>query len=70
MARYKVLAPSFINNALYQEGDIVDINDDPADGGMEPGSNLARVDEDGEPEASKPARKSRKPASDDGADLA
>lgn len=70
MARYKVLAPSFINNTLLQEGAIVDINDDPANGGMEPGSNLARVDEDDEPEASKPARKSRKPASDDGADLA
>lgn len=70
MARYKVLAPSFINNTLFQEGDIVDINDDPTNGGMAPGANLARVDEDGELEASKPARKSRKPAFDDGADLA
>jgi hypothetical protein len=43
MARYRVLATSFINDTIAQEGAIVDVNDDPADGGMTPGSNLVKV---------------------------
>ena len=73
MARYKVLEQSFVNNTLVQEGEIVEINDDPENGGMSVGLNFAKVDEDGELEASKPARKSKKaaPAADEaGSDLA
>ena len=72
MARYKVLATSFIGSSIVNEGDVVEINDDVANGGMEPGSNLAKVDDEGEPEASKPARKGRKAAAveDSGSDLA
>lgn len=68
MARYKALELSFHNNSLVQEGDIVEIDDSV----MDPGPNFAKVDEDDEPEASKPARKSKKaaPAEDGGSDLA
>jgi hypothetical protein len=59
MARYIVLATSFINNSLAEEDAIVEINDDPARGGMRPGSNLAPVDENGDPVAAKSGR--RKP---------
>ncbi len=65
MARYRVMEKSFINNCIAEEGEIVDINDDPANGGMTPGSALARVDEDGEVEAAKPARRPRRGAADD-----
>jgi hypothetical protein len=72
MARYKALEPSFFNHTLVQEGEIVEINDDIENGGMTPGPNFAKVDEDDEPEASKPARKSKKAAAADegGSDLA
>lgn len=69
MARYKVLELSFHNNRLVQEGEIVEIDDSV----MDPGPNFARVDEDDEPAASKPARKSGKKASassEESADLA
>lgn len=71
MARYRVLEESFINNSIVQEGTVVEFNDDPNDGGMRPGKNLALVDEADEPVAAKPARK-RKASSEDegGADLA
>lgn len=39
MARYKLLAKSFINNSVYEEGEIVEY-----DG--KPGSNLELVDDD------------------------
>lgn len=74
MARYKALELSFVNNSLVQEGEIVEINDDIENGGMSVGPNFAKLDEDDEPEASKPARKSKKaaaaPADEAGSDLA
>ncbi len=70
MARYRVLETSFINNSRVQEGAVVDINDDPANGGMTPGSALARVDEDDELEAAKPARRAKKPTVVDDTELA
>lgn len=68
MARYTALELSFFNNSLVQEGDTVEIDDSV----MEPGPNFAKVDEDDEPEATKPARKSKKAAAGDeaGSDLA
>lgn len=68
MARYKALELSFHDNKLVQEGAIVEIDDEV----MTPGSNFAKVDDDDEPEASKPARKSKKAAASDeaGSDLA
>ena len=47
MATYKVLEPSFIGNSFRNVDDIVEINDDVKNGGMEPGSNLAACDADG-----------------------
>ncbi len=47
MAFYKVLESSFIGQALIAAGQVVDINDDPAKGGMTPRGNLAACDEDG-----------------------
>jgi hypothetical protein len=67
MARYQALELSFHNNSIVQPGDVVDIDDEV----MTPGSNFAKVGEDDEPEASKPARKSKKAApADEGSDLA
>lgn len=40
MAKYEVVEKSFVDNKLVEEGTIVDINDDPAKGGMKPGANL------------------------------
>ena len=59
MAKYKVLEQSFIGLKLCEEGETVDINDDPANGGMSPGTNLAACDEDGNLLAAKPAAKSK-----------
>jgi len=69
MARYKALETSFVNNSLVHEGTVVEINDDPENGGVVPGANFVKVDEESEPEAAKPARGRRKNA-DDGTDLA
>lgn len=68
MARYKALELSFHNNSLVQEGEVVEIDDSV----MAPGPNFAKVDGDDEPEASKPARKSKKaaPADEGSSDLA
>lgn len=43
MAKYEVTEASFVNNKLVQPGEIVEINDDPAKGGMKPGSNLKKA---------------------------
>lgn len=59
MAYYKVLELSFVGTALVQEGAVVDINDDPNDGGMTPGANLAACDAEGNLTAAKPAAKSK-----------
>ena len=69
MAYYKALELSFVGTALVQEGAIVDINDDPSNGGMPPGANLAACDAEGNLTAAKPAAKSKsakaaKPAGD------
>lgn len=56
MAFYKVLEPSFIGQALVAIGQVVDINDDPAKGGMTPLSNLAACDADGNMTAARSAR--------------
>lgn len=71
MARYKALELSFVNNSLVQEGQVVEINDDPEDGGFTPSANFVKVDELDEPEPTKPARGGRRKsaAADDG-DLA
>lgn len=44
MAKYEVVVLSFINNKLVEPGEVVDINDDPAKGGMKPGTNLKKYD--------------------------
>lgn len=67
MGKYRVLEKSFINDALHDVGAIVEINDDPAKGGMLPGANLAAVDEDDEPVAARGARR-RKVSADEGID--
>lgn len=59
MAFYKVLEQSFIGLKLYSEGEIVDINDDPKNGGMSAGSNLAACDAEGNLKAAKPAAKAK-----------
>jgi hypothetical protein len=65
MAYYKVLETSFIGLKLCHEGEVVNINDDPANGGMAAGSNLAACDEEGNLTAAKPAAKAKaKPAAD------
>ena len=65
MAYYKVLEKSFIGYKLVEEGEIVNINDDPANGGMTPEGNLAKCDEEGNLEAAKPAAKKKAaPAAD------
>ena len=70
MPSYRVLAKSFIGVKLYEEGDTVTIdNIDPLNGGMEPGSNLALLDDEGEPAATKPARKAKQAAAPDANDL-
>lgn len=69
MARYKALETSFVNNSLVHEGAVVEINDDPENGGLIPGANFVKVDEESEADAPKPARGRRKSA-DDGTDLA
>lgn len=68
MARYQALELSFVNNSLVQEGAIVDLDEEV----MVPGPNFAKVDEEDEPVASKPARKGKAAAGEDkaGADLA
>lgn len=66
MAFYKVLEQSFIGQKICNEGEIVEINDDPAKGGMVPSSNLAACDEEGNLTAAAPAKKSKAAA---GADL-
>ena len=48
MAKYRVLVDSFIDNTLRLAGTIVDINDDPATGGMTPSTNLAACDDAGD----------------------
>lgn len=63
MALYKVLELSFIGNTLRQEGEIVDINDNPKKGGMEPGANLAACDADGNL-LKAPKRRADAPAAD------
>lgn len=65
MATYKVLEKSFIGYKLVEEGEIVNINDDPDNGGMTPSSNLAKCDEDGNLEAAKPAAKKKATAAAD-----
>lgn len=40
MAKYEVVEKSFVNGKLVRPGAVVDINDDPAKGGMKPGANL------------------------------
>lgn len=57
MAFYKVLEKSFIGYKLVEEGEVVNINDDPENGGMTPSGNLAKCDENGNLEATKPAKK-------------
>lgn len=44
---YKVLEPTFLNNAMRQPGEIVRFNDDPDNGGMRAGKTLVACDEDG-----------------------
>lgn len=44
---YKVLEPTFLNNAMRQPGEVVRFNDDPDNGGMRPGKTLVACDEDG-----------------------
>lgn len=63
MARYKVLELSFINNSLVQAGEVVEINDNPANGGFEPGSNLA-------PEVAEGGPRGRRRAVEDSSDIA
>jgi hypothetical protein len=67
MAYYKVLELSFVGVALAQEGSVVDINDDPNNGGMTPGANLAACDAEGNLTAakSKPAKAAKPAAGDD-----
>lgn len=60
MAFYKVLAPSFIGQALVAVGQVVDINDDPANGGMTPRGNLAACDADGNMTAARSAARGKK----------
>ena len=62
MAFYKVLEPSFIGQALVAVGQVVDINDDPAKGGMTPLGNLAACDEDGNMTAARSSARSKKVA--------
>lgn len=74
MAYFKVLEISFIGTALLQEGAVVDINDDPENGGMHVGTNLAACDADGnllaaEGAKAKPKAKAKAPA-ESGNDLA
>ena len=59
MAYYKVLEKSFIGYKLVEEGEIVNINDDPDNGGMTPSGNLAKCDAEGNLEAAKPAAKKK-----------
>lgn len=67
MGLYRVLEKSFIDNAIREPGDIVEVNDDPAQGGMTPGPNLVAVGEDHEPVAARGARR-RKIGADEGSD--
>lgn len=65
MSYYKVLEQSFIGHSIQEAGTVVEINDDPAKGGMEPGSNLAACDADGNLAAlaaAKPVKASKKQA--------
>lgn len=61
--RFLVVKDSFIGLEYIraEQNKIVEIETDPAEGGMTPGSNLVEVDEAGTPVAAKSAR-SRKPA--------
>lgn len=75
MAFYKVLETSFIGHSLAQEGAVVDINDDPTNGGMAPGSNLAACDAEGNLTAAEgakapKAKSSKSKPSDEGEALA
>lgn len=47
MPHYKLTERSYINGCLQDEGAVVDINDDPANGGMTPGSKLVPCNADG-----------------------
>lgn len=64
MNTYKVLELSYINGALQQPGNVVTINDDPANGGMTPGGNLVPCDSEGNEVKAKPARKAKASAED------
>lgn len=64
MAYYKVLEQSFIGLKLCEAGEIVEINDNHAKGGMTPGSNLAACDADGNLKAAKGAVKAKADAAD------
>jgi hypothetical protein len=44
MAKYEVIETSFIDGKLVEPGVVVEVNDDPAKGGMEPGTNLKKYD--------------------------
>jgi len=66
MAFYKVLEPSFIGQALVAIGQVVDINDDPAKGGMTPRGNLAACDADGNTTASRNPVRGKKVAAETG----
>lgn len=76
MTKYQVLEPSFIGLTIVPAGTVVDINDDPKAGGMTPGKNLAKCDDEGNMAALEAAKapkasKVKKPVADDGsADLA
>lgn len=56
MAFYKVLEVSYIGGSIRQEGEVVEINDDPTTGGMRPKGNLAKCDKDGNLTAAKGAK--------------
>jgi hypothetical protein len=62
---YKVLEVSYINGALQPVGAIVQINDDPDNGGMTPAGNLAACDEEGNIVKPKAARKGKAASADD-----
>jgi len=54
---YKLIETTYINNAMRQAGEVVRINDDPANGGVRPGKTLVACDAEGNELKVKPKRK-------------
>lgn len=68
MPHYKLTEKSYVNGCLQDEGAVVNINDDPDNGGMTPGPNMIPCNEDGSDRAKGAPARAKKAAKNEAAD--